>query len=257
MPSLVNDQATKYATPFGNDQYGNIVLRVLGRLGLDFFIFISKFARNQLDSALEGVLAETMSSTGMVTFLDLSSVACAASAALTVKANALEVSVAPEPREIIWENAHVSRKFQSHRETISNVVLFLGVLLWSFPLAFIQAVAKIDVIAQIPGMEWLLEYDGGSFSRFVNGYLPVVALLTLIMILPVVFEYIAIKFEQRKTLSDVQASILTRYFNYQLVNIYVTVTAGSLLKTVAGIVDHPYQLLFFGAAFPSMAGTLS
>jgi Calcium-dependent channel, 7TM region, putative phosphate len=237
MPSLVNDQATKYATPFGNDQYGNIVLRVLGRLGLDFFIFISKFARNQLDSALEGVLAETMSSTGMVT--------------------SLEVSVAPEPREIIWENAHVSRKFQSHRETISNVVLFLGVLLWSFPLAFIQAVAKIDVIAQIPGMEWLLEYDGGSFSRSVNGYLPVVALLTLIMILPVVFEYIAIKFEQRKTLSDVQASILTRYFNYQLVNIYVTVTAGSLLKTVAGIVDHPYQLLFFGAAFPSMAGTLS
>jgi Calcium-dependent channel, 7TM region, putative phosphate len=240
--------------PFVRDQYTNAIRRTMGLLGLDFLIAISKFLHGQLDFALEGVVSETMSSTGMVTFLDLSSVACAASAPLTVKASVLNVSVAPEPREIIWENSHVSKKTQAHREAISNAVLFVGVVLWSFPLTFIQAVAKVEFLAQLPGMEWLSDYIGGNFSHFVNGYLPVVALLGLIMILPVIFEYIAVKYEHRKTLSEVQASMLGRYFNYQLVNIYVTVTAGSLLVKVADIANHPMSILFMGESLPRMAG---
>lgn len=96
----------------------------------------------QVDVALEGVVGATMSSTGFVTFLDLSSTTCAASAPLTAKASVLGARVAPEPREIIWENAHVSKNTQRRREQIVNVVLFLGIILWSFPLAAIQAFAK-------------------------------------------------------------------------------------------------------------------
>jgi hypothetical protein len=45
---------------------------------------------------------------------------------------------------------------------------------------------------------------------FVNGYLPVVALLGLILVLPLIFEFLAVKVERRKTFSDVQASMLSR-----------------------------------------------
>jgi hypothetical protein len=46
--------------------------------------------------------------------------------------------------------------------------------------------------------------------NFVNGYLPVVALLGLILILPVIFEFLAVQVEHRKTFSDIQASMLSR-----------------------------------------------
>ena len=224
-------------------------------MGLDFLAAGIKGLNKQLDVALEGVVGSTMSSTGFVTFLDLTSTTCAASAPLSVKSNFLTAKVAPEPREIRWENAHVSQPVQIARERIVNIILFLGIILWSFPLAAIQAFAKAKYLAQIPGMEWILTFHGGTLSSFVNGYLPVVALLAFIMILPVLFEFLAVNYEHRKTFSDVQASMMGRYFYYQVANVYVSVTAGSIYRSLAQIIDHPSSLLtLLGESLPSMVG---
>jgi hypothetical protein len=196
-----------------------------------------------------------MSSTGFVTFLDLTSVTCAASTPLSSKPQILDVSVAPEPRDILWQNAHTSAKIRDRRADQVNFFLLIGVFFWIFPLAFIQAFAKAEFIARIPGMEWVLTANGGSVSAFVNGYLPVVALLCLILILPVVFEFVALRYERRITYADVQKSMLDRYFYYQIVNIYITVTAGSLWKSLGEILDHPSSLFeLLGASLPSMVG---
>lgn len=196
-----------------------------------------------------------MSSTGFVTFLDLTSVTFAATTPLTSKPQILDVQVAPEPRDILWANAHVSAKEIQGRERIVNFLLIVGGFFWIVPLAAIQAFAKADFIARIPGMEWILTAGGGSVSKFVNGYLPVVALLTLILILPLMFEVIARRYERRKTVSDVQASMLGRYFYYQVLNLYITVTAGSLWRSLADILNRPSSLLeLLGSSLPSMVG---
>lgn len=196
-----------------------------------------------------------MSSTGFVSFLDLTTVACAASTPLTSKPQVLDVGVAPEPRDIIWQNAHISLKSMDRRENSTNVLLVIGGLLWIFPLTAIQAFSKAEYIAQIPGMEWILTANGGKVSQFVNGYLPVIALLCLIMILPVIFELVARNYERRKTTSDVQNSMLGRYFYYQVLNLYISVTAGSLWKSLAEILDHPTSILqLLGESLPFMVG---
>lgn len=144
----MDDDESVFDTPFAADQYKSWLRRWAGRLGLDFVVAGMKVMNKQLDVALEGVVGATMSSTGFVTFLDLSSTTCAASAPLSVKASVLHASVAPEPREIRWENAHVSETTQIRRERIVNIVLFLGVILWSFPLAAIQAFAKAEYLVR-------------------------------------------------------------------------------------------------------------
>ena len=75
---------------------------------------------------MESVVGATMSSTGFVTFLDLTSVTCAATTPLTSKPQTLDVSVAPEPRDIIWANAHVSAKTRARNERTVNFFLFVG-----------------------------------------------------------------------------------------------------------------------------------
>ena len=65
-------------------------------------------------------------------------------------------------------------------------------------------------------MDWILTAGSGYFKKMINAYLPVVALLTIILILPVVFERIAISYEGQKTRSGIDASITSRYFNYQV-----------------------------------------
>jgi hypothetical protein len=202
---------------------------------------------------MESGVGATMSSTGFVTFLDLTSVTCAATTPLTSKPQILDVSVAPEPRDIIWANAHVSDKTRARNERIANFLLVVGLFFWIIPLSLIQAFAKAEYIGRIPGMEWVLH--SGSVSSFVNGYLPVVALLCLILILPVIFKVLAVNYERRKTYSDVQRSMLGRYFYYQVFNIYITVTAGSLWSSLGDILDHPSKLLeLLGESLPSMVG---
>lgn len=123
------------------------------------------------------------------------------------------------------------------------------------PVASIQALASIDSLAEIPGMDWLKNVSNARFSSFINSYLPVVLLLMIILVLPIAFEWIAVNYELRKTHSNVQSSILGRYFYYQLANIYVTATAGSLLDSLANILNHPgnvFELL--GRSFPTVVG---
>ena len=57
---------------------------------------------------VESVVGVTMSSTGFVIFKDLSTLACALKTPLFHKPDKLVVTMAPEPRDIIWENAHVN-----------------------------------------------------------------------------------------------------------------------------------------------------
>ena len=71
-----------------------------------------------------------MSSTGFVTFLDLTSLTTAASTPLTSKPQVLDVTVAPEPKDIVWKNAHISLKTQTRRENTANTILFLIGFLW-------------------------------------------------------------------------------------------------------------------------------
>ena len=250
----ISKRKKNLSTP-GKSTSSNMFRRVAGRLGLDFVVAGVKFANHQLDHAVEGVVGATMSSTGFITFLDLTSVTTAASAPLTSKPQTLDVGVAPEPRDIIWQNAHISLRSQHRRENSANIFLVVVGFLWIFPLAAIQAFAKAEYIAQIPGMEWILTAGGGSVSQFMNGYLPVVALLCLIMILPVIFEVLARKYERRKTISDVQNSMLGRYFYFQVLNLYISVTAGSLWKSLAEILDRPSSLLtLLGESLPFMVG---
>jgi len=167
----------------------------------------------------------------------------------------LEANIAPDPRDIKWENAHINRSWSAGREWTANVALGVGAILWSVPVAAIQAWATADSLASIPGFEWIMSFDGGEFASFVNGYLPVVALLCIILILPIIFEWIAVHYENRKTYSDVEKSILTRYFYYQLANIYITVTAGSIWTSLSDILDHPGNVFaILGKSLPTVVG---
>jgi len=229
--------------------------KVAGRLGLDFGGYLLKLFSRRLQSRQDEEVTNVMSSTGFVTFFDLSTVTCVAGAVLTHKPNTLKVKVAPEPRDIIWQNCSRRADVNERRESNANLLLMIGALLWSIPLATIQALASADMVAQIPGMEWLTENNNGTITVLINAYLPVVCLLAIIMILPYIFYSIAIGYEKRKTTSEVDKSVVSRYFYYQLANIYISVTAGSLWISASQIIQSPSAgLEILGNSLPTVVG---
>lgn len=157
-----------------------------------------------------------MSSTGFVTFKTLASATTAASLPLSHDPDVLITACAPDPRDIIWKNAHVNYSYSKGREITGNVCTGLGILLWSTVVASIQTWANFESLSRIPGFIWLQSVSGGHLSTFINGYLPVVALLTIVSFLPSIFEKLGEKYESRKTKTDLEKSIIGRLFNYQV-----------------------------------------
>jgi len=252
-----NTQDDGLITGFGSSpgRRKPLLLTLLDRIGVDFISGGITYIQQNIDEVVDSVVGATMSSTGFITFKDLHSVTCAAKTPLFHKPDVLIANMAPESRDIIWENAHVNLGWSRSREWTANILLGIGAILWSIPVASIQALATADQIATVPGMGWLETLDGGNVAAFVNGYLPVVLLLTIIMVLPHIFYAVALHYEDRKTRSDVQKSITGRYFYYQLANIYITVTAGSILDSLNEIIEHPTNILaILGKSLPNVVG---
>jgi hypothetical protein len=228
---------------------------VFRKIGLDFFAGFLANLHRPLDVVVDTVVGRTLTSTGFVTFSDLVTTTCAIRAPLTHEAGVLSVAMAPDTRDIEWSNAHVDKAWIDGREWTADFFLGLGAILWSIPVAAVQALANLESLSMIPGMSWISNSTNRELKSFLNGFLPVLALMGLISSLPPFFEWVASRFERRKSKSDAQHSILKRFFYYQLANIYVTVTAGSILDSLAEILDHPSNAFaLLGTSVPSVVG---
>ena len=245
--------------PGGHDKDRGVVRRIVGKLGLDFFLAMMNLVRdNFVVVVVDSVTTtKTMSSTGFVTFKDLQSVASAISAPLTHVPATLDVKAAPEPGDIVWRNAHVSQPVLEAKQNSASVAIAFGALFWSTIVSGIQLFVKADNLASLDYMHWLTTFTSEQNMAYIDAYLPVLALLGLIQLLPIVFEWVAVLYENRKTKSDIQRSILKRYFFFQLANIYVTVTAGSLWDSLNEVVvknEISKILQTLGQSIPTVVG---
>lgn len=234
---------------------GSGICFLVRRLGLDFFFGGLVNLNRPLDVVVDTMVGRTLTSTGFVTFTDLVTVTCAVRAPLSHEAGVLSVEIAPDARDVVWENAHIGKAWSSGREWTTEIIFGLGAILWSVPVTAIQALANLKSLSTIPGLSWISHAATGDFAAFLNGYLPVIALIALIAALPPIFTVVAAKYERRKSQSDIQHSVLKRFFYYQLANVYVTVTAGSILDSLAEILDHPSNAFaILGESVPTVVG---
>lgn len=125
------------------------------------------------------------------------------------------------------------------RSFIVNCGLVVGSLFWSSLVNWVNS----------------LGHDLG-FSQFVQGYFSVIVMLVFLLILPFIFDFLARNYEGLKVEGEIQNSIMTRYFYYQLVNIYVTVGFGvdDIVSQIVKIVSDPHILIeILGEAVPSVS----
>lgn len=122
---------------------------------------------------------------------------------------------------------------------ITNFALVVGSFFWS---ALVNAVNSLAKSLQLPA-------DQQSF-------LSVCILLGFMLMLPFIFDILARKYECLKLESEIQNSIMTRYFYYQLVNIYVTVGLENLdfSKQLLDMIRNPHSfVLLLGDTVPAVS----
>ncbi len=181
-----------------------------------------------------------MSSTGFVTFKSMTSAAVASQSLLTMEPFMFTINPAPEPRDVVWQNLAAPLRLVEWREASTTIVITFLSLFWG---ALVSALYKLQSQLQVwsstdVAMEQL-GYWGKFFLYLGIDYVPTLLLLIILAILPNIFWALARHYERLRTFSDIDASVMSRYFYYQMVNIYATIVGGALLDEVVAIARDP------------------
>ena len=164
----------------------------------------------------------------------------------------MNVRAAPNPKDIVWENVMIPQRQIDVRRTIADITLCIGAFLWSVVVGFITQIASVENLSN--EYTWLHSYSGTLAYQMFNSYLASSVLLGLLAALPFFFNIIARSYEGLKLKSEIQNSIMTRYFYYQLANVFVSVYAGSIVSALQEIVDSPSSIFhILGSTIPNFS----
>jgi len=185
-----------------------------------------------------GVGEELKCSTGFVEFTTLTAKQSALQCNLTGTTRYMVTTSAPDPRDVVWENATVEHKTTSIKKIQCDGLLFVGTLFWSVVVSAVTSISDLDLISQympaglVPDVETFW-YD------LIQGYLPVVLLEGLMKLLTIILGIIARRFIRFKTNSEVDRFVFKWHLAYRVANLVIIIVNRQLLKTINLLRTNP------------------
>jgi len=254
-----DDSASKTSEPTTLRRAADVSMGVLASSGN----FVGRSAATMVHRAAVGVsvvghvvediaLGSDSCSTGFVTFRRLEDAATASQVLLSPIPDSLDTTVAPQPRDLIWENVAVPKTQVETRTMLVDIALGVGAILWSTIVSFIYFLGSLDTLSKL--LTFLNEFKDSALYISVQGWLPGMLLLAVIALLPSAFDFISERYERTKLRSQIEEKTFCRYFIYNMSNIYVTVIVGSIFEDLKHIIDHPQELMnTLAASIPKVA----
>uniref|UniRef100_A0A6T0W2C0 CSC1/OSCA1-like 7TM region domain-containing protein n=1 Tax=Alexandrium monilatum TaxID=311494 RepID=A0A6T0W2C0_9DINO len=199
------------------------------------------------------------STTAFVTFRTLQAACIACQVVLDedpVLGSELVASQAPEPRDIVWHNAARPQAQRLVRQFFVEVAMFVGLAFWSVPVSLLQAWCSVARLQNLLGPSFQLpeNFVKSDIYSLITLYLPVMALLGLLEVLPVLLYRLSSRYEGIKSRSSLQMVTMQRYWRFQLATIAVTALSGSLSDSWTAIRTDPSAVLWhLGQSLPKVA----
>jgi hypothetical protein len=169
------------------------------------------------------------------------------------KPGAMQVTSAPEPRDVLWQNVYVSKGATRTRSILGDFLVIVIISFYIIPIALVSLlVSETALVASSPRLAQL-DQATTLFSSVISLVQPL-CIVMIQQILPPLFMAIG-KLEGLICFSDIQMRAFSRYFLFQVLNVFlVTTIAGSIFDTIAIIVETPeaaFEML--GNSLPRMS----
>ncbi len=178
---------------------------------------------------------EREADTGFVVFNSLAAKQSAVQLELNGRYRVFDAFPAPDPNSIIWSN--VTRKFndQCFLKAMWGVIWCVGVLFWAGIVAFVQSISNLDSIVMKLGLG---ELDTSAvWYGIVAGYLPVVAFMLLMILLPMFIHFVAWNMIKLKSADQCDSYTFTWHQIFQFANLWLIIIGGTLFNQINTILD--------------------
>lgn len=169
------------------------------------------------------------------------------------KPGAMEVVTSPEPRDVLWQNVYISKGAKKTRGLIGETLIILLIAFYVVPVALVSLLVSESALVSSSPRLAQLDQASAFFSSALAMVQPI-CLTVIQQLLPPLFIQIS-KAEGLISFSEVQMKAFSRYFMFQVLNVFlVTAIAGSIFDTLAIILVNPeaaFEML--GNSLPRMS----
>ncbi|KAL3827215.1 hypothetical protein ACHAXA_006770 [Cyclostephanos tholiformis] len=143
----------------------------------------------------------------------------------SAKPGSMEVTTAPEPRDILWENVYFSKGARRTRTFIAEFICLFIIVFYIVPVALVSLLVSESALITLSPRLNQLDKASSIFSAAIATVQPM-CLVCLQQLLPPLFIRIS-RSEGIISFSEAQMRAFSRYFMWQVLNIFlVTSIAG-------------------------------
>ncbi|RHZ46526.1 hypothetical protein Glove_615g10 [Diversispora epigaea] len=182
-------------------------------------------------------------STGFVTFRDHISAQLCAQSIMCSEPHVCTTKMAPEPRDLLWNNLTMKFKEKLIRNIIVNSCVWGLTIFWLFPIISILTLTSIESLSK--GLKFLGPLLGTSplLLTLLQNVLPTVLVSTCMAILPWILMVLS-KQESFSSYSGLEEAVLVRYYHFSFFNVFIVFLFGiTFLQAIFDVINKPTSIL--------------
>ncbi|KAG0338810.1 hypothetical protein BG004_007067 [Podila humilis] len=172
------------------------------------------------------------SSIGFVTFEEMHSAQILAQTVNTAETLSCNTFLAPEPRDVYWDNLNLPPSELGVRTIVINVIVFILIFFWAGPVGVLSSFLDIDSLDKVlPGISRIAK-KSKLLSSLIQGFLPTLGVVVFLAIVPRILLELCRR-QGIRSHSEIAQAMFNKYFVFILVNVVLVFTiVGTWAQTV-------------------------
>ncbi|KAF9426545.1 hypothetical protein BGZ94_006369 [Podila epigama] len=171
-------------------------------------------------------------SIGFVTFEDMHAAQIVAQTVNTEETLSCRTFLAPEPRDVYWDNLNLPPSELSVRAIVINVIVFCLIFFWAGPVGVLSSFLDIDSLDKVlPGIAKIAA-NSPLIGSLIQGFLPTLGVIVFLAVVPRILLSLCRR-QGIQVHSEIAQAIFNKYFIFILVNVVLVFTiVGTWAQTV-------------------------
>ena len=148
-----------------------------------------------------------------------------------------ETFMAPEPRDVYWDNLNLPPSELGVRTIVINAIVFMLVFFWAGPVSVFSSFLNLDSLDRIfPGVSKIADMSP-IIKSLIQGFLPTVGVIIFLAVVPRILLSLC-RQQGIQSHSEIARSLYNKYFTFILFNIVLVFT---IVGTWAQAVNKVYH----------------
>ncbi|KAF9924918.1 hypothetical protein BGZ65_008063, partial [Modicella reniformis] len=199
-------------------------------------------------------IAFVPTSTGFVTFEEMHTVQILAQTVNTQQTLIYGTTMAPEPRDVYWDNLYLPSTELNLRAVVVNVILFVLIFFWAGPVGLLSSFLNLESLNKL--FPRISKFAGihPVIKSLIQGFLPTVGVIIFLAVVPKILLSLC-QLQGFRSHSEIARILYSKYFTFILFNVVLVFTVvGTWAQAFNKVYHNPGELsLLLAASLPRVA----